>query len=303
MSASPTASAWRQAAAALGRRPLAWAGAVVLAGLAWGASLLIVMAALSLRPLLERGTLAPTATAVLAAAASPAEADAAAASMRQLPAVLEVRLVPRDAALAQIAQRSAADREAVGQLAANPLPDVLVVTFRPAAGPDAVEATAAASRKVARVEQVTLDLGWYRKLWALGQVGLTAGALIAGAVLLQAVVWLLVAVCLSADLPPGRVRLLWLLGADDRRLRRAPMLGAAWTALACAAVALASARAGWQWLDRELGHLGQLYGQPVPLLWPAPLWLGAAGGAILILGMAMGMVRAQTRLGAIRRRN
>jgi cell division protein FtsX len=208
--------------------------------------------------------------------------------------------VSHDAALAQIASRTPADRDAIGQLAANPLPDVIVLTFRSNSAPDAVEFTAGAIRKMAHVDAVELDLGWYRKFWALARVGVAVSLAAIAALVVHAAGWLAVAVTVSAPIDARRAQLLWLLGADDRGVRRAPVAAAALTAVAVAAVALVAARIGWLWLDRELGSVGQLYAAAFRLRWPAPAWLAAFVAAMSVAGAVIGSIRARLRLQAIR---
>ncbi len=300
MSECPTGNRWRQALGAIGRRPVAWAVAAVVAGLALGAVLLVAIACWSLRPLVEQGPIAPQATVIVAGGANPAEVDALRSSLSLLPTVAATKFVSHDAALAQIASRTPADRDAIGQLAANPLPDVIVLTFRSNSAPDVIESTAGAIRKMAHVDAVELDLGWYRKFWALARVGVAVSLAAIAALVVHAAGWLAVAVTVSAPIDARRVQLLWLLGADDRGVRRAPVAAAALTAVAVAAVALVAARVGWLWLGRELGSVGQLYAAAFRLRWPAPAWLAAFVAAMSVAGAVIGSIRARLRLQAIR---
>jgi cell division transport system permease protein len=300
MSACPTGSRWREALESIGRRPVAWVAAVLVAGLALGAVLLAAIAGWSLRPLVERSSIAPEVTVVLAAGASQAEVDGLRNALSLLPSVSATRFVSRDAALAQIASRTPADRDAIGRLAGNPLPDVVVISFRADASPDAIESTAAAIKKMARVDAVDVDLAWYRKLWALGRIGLGGSLTVAVALVLHAAGWLMVAVALSGPIDARRAQLLWLLGADDRAVRRAPVTAAGLTALAVAAIALVCARAGWQWLNQQLAALGRLYASAVQLQWPPERWLGGFVVAVLVAGLLIGSIRARLRFGSIR---
>ncbi len=272
----------------------------MVAGLALGAVLLVAIACWSLRPLVEQGPIAPQATVIVAGGANPAEVDALRSSLSLLPTVAATKFVSHDAALAQIASRTPADRDAIGQLAANPLPDVIVLTFRSNSAPDAIESTAGAIRKMAHVDAVELDLGWYRKFWALARVGVAVSLAAIAALVVHAAGWLVVAVTVSAPIDARRAQLLWLLGADDRGVRRAPVAAAALTAVAVAAVALVAARVGWLWLGRELGSVGQLYAAAFRLRWPAPAWLAAFVAAMSVAGAVIGSIRARLRLQAIR---
>src|SRR5258706_536107 len=164
----------------------------------------------------------------------------------------------------------------------------------------AVAAVAAgAIRKMAHVDAVELDLGWYRKFWALARVGVAVSLAAIAALVVHAAGWLVVAVTVSAPIDARRVQLLWLLGADDRGVRRAPVAAAALTAVAVAAVALVAARVGWLWLDRELGSVGQLYAAAFRLRWPAPAWLAAFVAGMSVAGGVIGSIRAPARVQAI----
>jgi cell division transport system permease protein len=301
MSECPTGNRWRDALTLIGRRPLAWIVAVIVAGLAVGSVLLVAIVAWSVRGWVDQGSIAPDATVILASGATAAESDALRNALSLLPAVAGAQFVPRDAALAQIAQRTPSDRDAIGQLAPNPLPDVVVLSFRTATSPAAIESAVAAIKKMPRVDGVDLDLGWYRKLWAAAQIGAEGSLVLAGALVLHAVGWLMVAVVVSGPIDTPRTQLLWMLGADDRVVRRAPLAAAALTALAVALIALVSARAGWQWLQRGLVSLGRLYAAAPQLQWPPPQWLAWFAAAVLMAGLLVGSVRARLRLGALRR--
>jgi cell division transport system permease protein len=296
----PAGGRFSQALSLIGRRPFAWLGAVVLTGLALGVVLLAAIVLWSLRPLAERASVAPEATVTVAPGATAADVEALRVSLQQLPPVAATRFVSRDAALAQLASRTPADREAISQLAANPLPDVVVVTFRPDAAPEAIESSAAVIRKMARVDAVDVDVGWFRKLRAIGRLAVVAGAAALGALALHAGAWLIAAVAVSGPIDPHRVRLLWTLGADDRGVRRAPVAAAAVTALAAAGVALTAARAGWAWLGGQIASLAKLYGSPIQLLWPPPSWLAGFALAVVVAGAVLGSIRARARLRAIR---
>jgi cell division protein FtsX len=300
MSEFPSGRLGRQVLSAIGRRPVAWLAAVSLAALGLGALLLAAIAIWSLRPYAGRVLIAPQASVMLAASTSSAEADALRRSLAQLAAVASTRFVARDAALADLASRAAADRQAIEQLATNPLPDAVVVTFSADASVDAIESAAAVIGKMPHVDAVELDVGWYRKLRALLRLAVVGAGFLGAAFVLHAVGWLLVAVTLSAPIDSGRVQLLWLLGADDRAVRRTPVAAGALTALVAAALALLVARAGWVWLDTQLVSIMRLYSAQVRLQWPAPNWLAGFVAAATLTGALVGSIRARLGLRAIR---
>jgi cell division protein FtsX len=299
MSAYPGAGGLRRALAVIGARPLAWCGAVLAAGLSMAVILLAAGAALGLRPLLEQGGLPVQATVWIASAAGSGEIDALRASLGRLDAVASTAFVSRDAALAQLAARSAADREAIGQLGANPLPDAIVVTFRADASAEAVDSAAGAIRKLARVDGVQLDLSWYRKFRSalrLARFGSLAAAAFVG---VSAVGWLLVALAMCVRLDPAQVRLLRLLGADDRLIRRPAVIAGSITALATGLVALGAARFSWTWLDGEVSNLATLYSSSLRLQWPAPDWLALAILALLAAGALLASIGARIAMASV----
>ena len=292
---------WGDVFSAIGQRPLSWMVAVLLASLCWAVLLLTAVTVWSLRPLAERSSIAPEATVVLTSGTSSAQIDSLRSAISALAPIAATRFVSSEEALARMAARSVADRDAIGQLAANPLPDSVVLSFRTGASPEAVDSAAAAVRKMPRVESVELDSSWYRKLWALAKIG-TTGLLVLGAVLLaQAAAWLAVAVVISGPVDPHGVQLLRLLGADERAVRRGPVAAAATTALIVAALALVSARIGWQWLQGRVVSIGRLYGATAELQWPDPIWLTGFAVALLLAALLLGSFRARLLVGRVAR--
>jgi len=77
-------------------------------------------------------------------------------------------------------------------------------------------------------------------------------------------------------------------------------LWSALTSLATSVVALAAARAGWRWLDGELGSIARMYASPARLLWPDPAWLAGFALVALVAGATIGSIRARARLRTIR---
>jgi cell division transport system permease protein len=297
MSAYPGAGGLRRALALIGAHLLAWCGAVLAGGLSMAAILLAAGVALGLRPLLVQG--GPPVQATVWISSGAGESDALRASLGRLDAVDSVAFVSRDAALAQLAARSAADREAIAQLAANPLPDAFVVTFRADASADAVDSAAGAIRKLPRVDGVQLDLSWYRKLRAalrLARFGSLAALAFVGT---SAVGWLLVAVSVCLRIDPVQVRLLRLLGADDRLIRRPAVIAGSISALAIGLVAVGAARYAWSWIDGEAAALASLYSSPLRVRWPDFSWLALVILGLLVAGTSLASIGARLRLAAV----
>jgi len=292
---------WGDVFAAIGRRPVSWMVAVVFASLCWAVLLLTAVMAWSLRPTAERISIAPEATVVLSSGTTAAQVDSLRNALSALAQIAATRFVSSEKALAQVAARSAANRDAIGQLVANPLPDTVVLSFRTGTSPEAVDSTAAAIRKMARVDSVELDSNWYRKLWAMAAIGTVALVALGAALLAQAAAWLTVAIVVSGPVDPHGVQLMRLLGADERAVRRGPVAAAAITSLIVAALALVLARVGWQWLQVRVGSVGRLYGTTVELQWPDPAWLIAFAVALLVVGLVLGSLRARLLAGRVGR--
>jgi cell division protein FtsX len=283
----------------IGARPFAWCGAVMSAGLSMAAMLLGAAAVFGMRPMLEHGGLPVQATALIAAGAGSSEIDALRASLSRIDMVASAAFVSRDAALAQLAARSAADREAIAQLGANPLPDAFVVTFRPDASAEAVDLAAAAIRRLPHVDGVQLDLSWYRKFRAALRLARLGSMALLAFVGISAVGWLLVALSLCIRLDAAQVLLLQLLGAEDRLIRRPVVIAGSITAAACGLVAAGTARFAWIWIDREASGLAALYSSSFRLPWPDLDLLGLSMLALGIGGALLASIGARIRLAAV----
>lgn len=282
---------------AIGRRPLAWCVAVLAASVSLAALLLAAGSAQALWPWISQGGLPAQATVVLAPGT--ADSDALRASLSRVAGVASIGFVSRDAALARLAARSAADRDAIAQLAVNPLPDSYVIEFRPDAEAADIEAGAAVIRKLPRVDTVQLDLGWYRKLRAGIRLGSVAVQAVLALVAAHALLWLLAAIALCAHVDVHRARILSLLGADARAIGAAAGWGGMVTALAVAAVSIGLARLGAGWLDARVAETAALYGRTLRLPWPDTQTLAAGALALAVAGGIVATIAVRWRLRAV----
>ncbi len=299
MSLHPSGGALRRAMAVIGAAPFQWCGAVLACGVGLGAIVLAAIVGFSARGLLEQGGIAAQASVLIAANASRPDADALRASLLRLEPVTSATFVSRDAALAQIAARSAADREAIGQLAANPLPDAFTVMFRADAPADLIEACAGTMRKLPHVDAVQLDLSWYRKLRAGLRVARLGTEALLALSLASALGWWMVALALCVRIDAAEVALLRLLGADDRLIRRPAFVAGALTGFAVSLVALCAARFAWIWLDAEVSALAGLYSSTLHLLWPEPPVLAVGAAAMVVASALLAAVGARGGLRAV----
>jgi len=106
-----------------------------------------------------------------------------------------------------------------------------------------------------------------------------------------------VAVCTRVD--ERRARLMNLLGADQRTLRKPAVVAGAISSLAVALAAIALARLAWNWLDPRTTDLAVQYAQPLRLPWPDPQWLALGTLALGACGAVLASIAAGARLRSI----
>lgn len=188
------------------------------------------------------------------------------AEVRRVAPAANVEYRSRDEALARLGHRTALAALGLEELRPNPLPDSFVVRFAALTGLDVVEAEVGELRHLKSVDSVEYPADVYRRLGAL------AGALHVLAIALGALflAQLAVAVALAAlfrrPVERDHLRLLVMLGAPPRAIRR-PFVYAAALDLGVAgglAAALAGFTAGW--LEPFASTLAQQFG----FAWAAP---------------------------------
>lgn len=201
------------------------------------------------------------------------------------PGVVNVRLVPRDQAFADLIRR--AGLPAATSSRANPLPDVLVARFETTIGPDAVEQSATAVRGWAKVDSVQLDLEWYRRAGAVARaVGLVLAVVAVLSLALIALV-LVAAARVQAESRHAEAAVLRLAGARPSFIVRPYAYAGALAVGLGAALAMGLATAALALIEPHLAAIALAYGQDfrleAPPLWvPAVLLVGASTGGFLI---------------------
>lgn len=300
---------WAPRRYALGRmtrriaaRPLTFLFSVGAAAAALFVPMLCAAIAVQLWPLPIRLAIEPEVSVFVVPGTGGADVKSLMARLNGLPGVVDVRLVPRDEALAELTARNGLGSAAgvVAELKSNPLPDVLIARLRDGISAETVDEIAAGVRKWNRVDAVAADSGWYRK-WSHWRRLLVVAATALVAITTAVLIWVVVsAVRLQAAADRDEVRTLLLVGADSGFLRRPyAYLGAATTALAMA-IALALAALAIQALAPQVAALSALYGldlkwgQP-PLAYFGLSVLGAAlaGGATAACGVRLRADRGQ----------
>lgn len=285
---SPRAYALRRSLRMLSQRPGTLLLAVVLCAVALTLPLLAATLAAGARPLAAGTSVAPELSVFLSTAANPQEVKGLQARIEAVPGVMQVRHVSREAALAELAERSGLAAP-LRELKTNPLPDVFVVALASAAAPATVDAVAAAIRKLPRVDSVQVDSAWYRKLVRIRRIALLGSAIVGGMLLVLVAAVVIGAVRLLATASSEETHVLRMVGADESFIARPYVyVGGATFALA-AALAVCAVAGALRLLNPELSELARLYGGTgfeVPML-PLPVLVSVLLAALL-LGLFLG---------------
>jgi cell division transport system permease protein len=292
------AHALREMARLFRRRPGSFLLAVVLAAAAFTVPLAGASIARSAAPLARQLPIGPEINLFLAASAPTTDIRQLQSQLAARPGVAQVEWITREAALKALAQRTGSS--GLGDLKANPLPDVLVVTLSAQTAPGEVEKTLAELRRLPRVESAVADTGWHRQLTAILRAATLAVALVGGLAAALLVLIVLASVQLQLTTSAEYVRVLRLVGADTRFMVR-PFAYAG--ALTLAIGMLAAAGLTWAGLAAvapQAADLAQIYGATLSLQTLPPQWLAAllaaaaiVGGATAALGARWGLRRTR----------
>lgn len=292
------AHAVREMSRLIRRRPGSFLLAVVLAAAAFTLPLTGASIAHSLAPLVVQLPLGPEVNLFLAASTSAAEIRQLQSQLAGRPGVAKVEWISRDEALKALARRTGSS--GLDDLAANPLPDVLVVTLSHQTAPAEVEAALAELGRLPRVESVAADTGWHRQLRVLlhaaGTAGTLLGALAVGLLLLIVLASVQLQLSSSADY----VQVLRLVGADTRYIVRPFAYAGALTLLLGMIVATGLTFAGLAAVAQPISELAQAYGlaldlRPLPFPWLAGAAAVAAAIGGLVASLGSRQVLAQVR--------
>lgn len=286
---------WREAGRLLRRRAATFLLAVLLCASALALPLLAVTVGYALTPLAAQIPLAPEASVFVSLSASNQDIGVLKAKLEGWPGVQRVQWITRDQSLADLARRSGGVAP-LADIKPNPLPDTLIVTFARGITPERLEQAAAEFRKLPRVDGVYAESSWFRKLTGLIRV-VTQAALFVGALTLVLLALVIVgAVRLVAATDRDELRLLHLVGADERQLARPFAYAGGLTLLAAAGLAIAAVAALLSAAAPDLAWLGAVLGVPLRIeVLPPPMLAGLGIGAFAA-GMIGGSVGARSAL-------
>jgi len=296
---STRAYALQRAFAMMGDQPAAFLLSVLLAAAALALPLAMTSLANSVRPLAASVRPSLEISVFVAVSATPRETETLRLRLLGLPGMAGVRLVPRDAALAELMQRSALEAS-LKDLRVNPLPDVLIARLASGATAARIGSIASEIRRWPLVDSVRADIDWHRKLGAIVRVIAWLGAIFGSLVAVLVALILVGTVRLHAAMRADETRVLRIVGATPDFIVR-PYAYSAGLSLALAAVLAASiVFAALAAVRGPLAELAQLYGQEFSLPPPDPglMVLFIAGSTIF--GLVVGHIGARVALSGIR---
>lgn len=289
----------RRAAAAALSRLAAQKGAAALNALAIGVALALPAGGWvlleSLRAAAAGAALGPQLTVFLRPEAPRAETEAIRARLAREPHVQEVRFVPREEALRELAAVEGIT-ELVAALEKNPLPDAIVVRLRSETAPRepqaALDALAAELRSLPAVAHVQADPIWARRLAALARLARLAIALLAALLAFGLVAVTFNSIRLQILTQRAEIEVSKLIGATDAFIRRPFLYLGALYGLAGGAAALAILWASLAALNAGVAELAATYGSSFRLRYLDPgdalavaafsAWLGWLGAYLSV---------------------
>ena len=238
----------------------------------------------SLRAVAARVTFEPQITVFLASAAKRADADALGARLRGDARIAQLRFVPREEALKELASVQGIP-ELIAALGRNPLPDAFVVTSREGA----LEPLAADLAKLPGVARVQADAVWARRLAALAGLARLALWLLAALLGAGLIAVTFNTVRLQILTQRDEIEVSKLIGATDGFIRRPFCYLGLLQGIAGGVIALGISWAALLLLNLEVRPLAESYGSGFRFGFLKP-WDAAA--VVLVAGL-LGFLGAQ----------
>jgi cell division transport system permease protein len=221
--------------------------------------------------------------------------EAARATLESVPGIATAWVTSADAALAEF--RSYTElADALDVLGENPLPASLRATLAADAGIAELEAASRVARGLEAVGEVVVEKTWLERIIDISQVvsrlGLILGALFAvGAVLVTAT-----SVRLAIEARLEELRVLKLIGATDRQIRRPFLYFGAMYGLGGGVVAAMLISLCLVAVEGPLAHLVGSYGSELKMSGFDPIFLGGLLLAGAVLGVAGALLAARQRV-------
>ncbi len=294
---SAVATRWfalKRAAALIRGQPGGFLLNVALVGLALAVPLFLAFIAYTLVPWTTRIQAGPELNVFVALGTSPSAVEQMRLKLAAVEGVVDVRLIARDQAFADLSRRSGLAPGAAPR--ANPLPDVLVARFAATVGPATVERMATSARAWAGVDAVRLDIEWFRRAGAIARAAGIVLAVVGGLTLVLIALVLVAAVRVQAESRHDETAVLQLAGARTAFIVRPYAYAGAVTLGLGAAFALAIAAGCLLIIEPRMAGFAASFGQDfrpaMPPAWlPTAIVLGAA-----VVGLAAAAVGARAAI-------
>jgi cell division transport system permease protein len=286
---SALATRWfalKRATALIGGQPGGFLLNVALVGMALAVPLFLAIIAYTLAPWTTRIQAGPELNVFVALGTSSNDVEQMRLKLAAVEGVVDVRLIARDQAFAELSRRSGLASGAAPR--ANPLPDVLVARFAATISPAAVERMAASVRAWSGVDSVRLDIEWFRRAGAIAKAVGMVLAVVGGLTLVLIALVLVAAVRVQAESRREETAVLQLAGARTSFIVRPYAYTGALTVGLGAALALAIAAGGAMIVEPRIAALAGTFGQDFRVVMP-PAWLPAA---IVLSATVLGLVAA-----------
>ncbi len=288
----------RESAQLMRRRFATFALAALLCASALTLPLLAATIGYGLAPQAARLPIAPEVSVFAALSATSQDINALKAKLQATTGVERVQWITRDQSLADLARRSGGVSP-LADLKPNPLPDTLIVTFRRDVSPDDLDRTSSEFRKLPKVDGVFVDSSWFRKAAGLARVMVRIALFVGLATLGLLGLVIIGAVRLIAMTDRDELRLLRLIGAEERQIARPFAYAGGITLLASTLLAVGAVTLFLRTLAPDLSWLEQVLGVPIvveTLPWPALAGLAAAAFFVGLAGASAGLRTALRRI-------
>lgn len=294
---SPRGYAWRRTLSRLAARPFASGLTLLVLGIVLALPVLLSFLAGALDDYRGSEDQSATLTAYLALDVDDLDGATLATQLAARPGILSTRYVSRDEALATFRAESDLGG-ALDVLDSNPLPGAIVIApERATTGQERMQALAAEIEQISDIERVRYDLQWVERLRAVVAVARIAAALLAGFLILTAL--LVVGNTIRLELLDRRAEreVSHLLGAGRSFMNRPFIYTGLLYGLLGGVIAVLIAMIAFSVLKAPADELAGLYGANAGLKWPPASLIGLipASGALLGLIGALSTLYGPSR--------
>lgn len=203
-------------------------------------------------------------------------------SLRALPEVGNVKLIPRDRALEELKANSGVG-DILAELDHNPLPDAFVVTAADH-NPKTLEQIRETAGKWTKVQHVQVDSEWARRLYAVLRVGQALVAVLAMLLGAAVVAVTFNTIRLQILTRQEEIEVTRLIGATNGYIRRPFLYAGVVQGVVGAVIAYLLMQVIASWLNHHLMDLSVLYTGEFRLKGLTPLDLGVLLGLSALLG-------------------